>query len=520
MLKVTNIPREEAVSERYEIKLNGIPAKANFARVSAMPFNCVWPHHQRVLEQTEEAAFLNFSMSEPVKVEVTAPKSFSEAVVRPLADGIVPHTDGNTVTFTIEKAGQYTLELDGWHNALHIFANPECDYGICETDETVLYFPAGVHHPGIIHLKSNQTLYIDRDAVVYGAVIAVNAENIKILGEGILDGSWEERNNSSILVPQDLLRRNTQMDRFSPILKGQPTIDPVYPVKGSVLLQDQDAFLQFLEDGKYLYTCIHLFRCRNIEIKGITLRDASGFTVLPANCENMTIDNIKIIGNWRYNSDGVDFFNCRNSVLKNSFLRCFDDCVVLKGIPGWDTWNMENILVENCVVWCDWGASLEIGAETCAPEYRNILFRDCDCIHNAAAALRIHHCDRAFVHNLVYEDIRVEYSRYDLAMVVQCSDDMVYAPQYGQALLAHICFDGETYFSNDRLKGNVEAITYRNLKAHCDTGLPIPKLLFSGHNPEHMVRNVTVDGVFVNDEPITDEGIIEANEFTADIHFK
>ena len=25
---------------------------------------------------------------------------------------------------------------------------------------------------------------------------------------------------------------------------------------------------------------------------------------------------------------------------------------------------------------------------------------------------------------------------------------------------------------------------------------------------------------FVNDEPVTDEGIIEANEFTADIHFK
>ena len=110
MLKVTNIPREEAVSERYAIKLNGIPAKANFARVSAMPFNCVWPHHQRVLEQTEEAAFLNFSMSEPVKVEVTARKSFSEAVVRPLSDGIVPHTDGNTVTFTIDSSLLRRLE--------------------------------------------------------------------------------------------------------------------------------------------------------------------------------------------------------------------------------------------------------------------------------------------------------------------------------------------------------------------------------------------------------------------------
>ena len=53
MLKITNIPQEEKVSELYEIKLNGTPAKANFARVSAMPFNCIWPNHQRPLDQTE-----------------------------------------------------------------------------------------------------------------------------------------------------------------------------------------------------------------------------------------------------------------------------------------------------------------------------------------------------------------------------------------------------------------------------------------------------------------------------------
>ena len=104
MLKLTNIPQEEMVSGLYEIKLNGTPAKANFARVSAMPFNCIWPNHQRVLEQTEEAAFINFAMSEPVEMEVTVEKEFAEAVVRPLHDGIVPQVTGKTVKFTIEKA--------------------------------------------------------------------------------------------------------------------------------------------------------------------------------------------------------------------------------------------------------------------------------------------------------------------------------------------------------------------------------------------------------------------------------
>jgi len=520
MLKITNIPQEEMVSELYEVKLNGIAAKTNFARVSAMPFNCIWPGHQRALDQTEEAAFINFAMSEPVVMEVSAQNEFKEAIVRPLHDGIVPQVNGKTVTFTIEKPGQYILELDGWHNALHIFANPDVDYGVCPEDENVIYFPAGVHHPGVIYVESNQTVYIDKDAVVYGAIVAVKAENIKILGEGILDGSWEERTNTSIAVVVDHSRRNPQMDMYSPILRGRPTIDPVYPVKGSAVLQDKNAFLDMLEKGNYLYSCIHLFECKNVEITGVTLRDSSAYTVTIANCENLTMDTIKIIGDWRYNSDGVDLFNSRNCTLKNSFLRCFDDCVVLKGKVGWDTWNMENILIENCVVWCDWGASLEIGAETNADEYRNIIFRDCDCIHNCHAALRIHHCDRALVYNILYEDVRAEYTRYDLGSVYQCSDDMVYEPHFGQALFVHACFDGETYFSNDFIKGKIEKITYRNIQIYKEEGLPMPEMKFEGYNAEHTINDVVIDGVYVNGQRLDNAGVVQSNEFTKDIQFQ
>ena len=519
MLKITNIPHEEKISELYDIKVNGIAVKANFARVSAMPFNCIWPGHQRALDQTEEAAFINFAMSEPVCMEVTAKKEFMEAVVRPLYDGIVPQINGNTVTFTIEKPGQYILELDGWHNALHIFANPDYDYGVNAEDENVIYFPAGVHHPGLIMLESNQTVYIDKDAVVYGSICAVQAENIRILGEGILDDSWEERTNDSIPEPLDRQRRNPQWDAFNPRMKGLPVAEPVYPVKGSSILQDKNEFLKLLEDKNNLFTCLHLYGCKNVEIKGVTLRNAAAFTVVPANCENLVIDNIKIIGNWRYNSDGVDFFNCRNSVLKNSFLRTFDDSIVLKGMVGWDTWNMENILVENCVVWCDWGASLEIGAETNADEYRNIIFRDCDCIHNASTAIRIHNCDRALVHDLTYEDIRVEYSHYDVGGTYQSNDDMAYEPYYAQAIFVLACFGGN-YNSNAQQKGQIKNITYRNIQVLSEEGLKMPDIRFEGYDKDHMVSNVVIDGAYFNGERITDSGAIQTNAFTKNIRLK
>ncbi len=519
MVKLTNIPTEEKCSDLYDIKINGMPAKASTARVSAMPFNTVWPGHQRPLSQTEEAAFVSFAMSESVTVEVTVPQDFKEAVVRPLSDHIPLSVDKHTVSFTIEKPGQYILELDGWHHALCIFANPdrseEISSELSRVDRKVLYFPAGVHRCGVVRLESDQVVYIDRDAVVYGAFVAIQAENIKIIGEGILDGSFEERTDETIVKPQDQSRRNPSLG-FSRLLKGEIK-EPVYPVVGSVLLRDRESFWNFLTENHYLHTCIHLFGCKNAEINGVTLRDASGFTVIAANCEHLTIDNIKLIGNWRYNSDGIDFFNCRNCVIKNSFIRCFDDCIVLKGIPGWDTWNMEDITVENCVTWCDWGAALEIGAETCAPEYRNIIFRDCDCIHNTYTALRIHSCDRAYVHRILYDDIRVEFSCDDLAPVYQTSEDTEFIPHTHVAELIRVHYDGEVYFSNDKIKGQIEDITYREIRIYRDSGLSFPKISFEGYSAAHPVTHIRIDGLYDNDIRVTTEDVISKNTFTDDI---
>lgn len=516
-MKITKIPCGEKISDDFHIKLNGMPAEAYAARVSAMPFNCIWPNHQRPPEQTEEASFLSFEMNEAVTVELIASKEFREAVIRPLSENICPEIDKKIIKFTIEHPGQYTVELDGMHNALHIFANPEMDFKISPNDDNVIYFPAGVHRPGVIKLESNQTLYIDRNAVVYGAVLAVNAENIRILGYGILDGSWEERNNNSVLVPLDFSRRNTQMDIYSPIMKELPVSEISLPATGSVLIKNKEQYLEFLEKWHVLNSCIHLYKCSNVEINGIIMRDAPCFTIIAANCQNTIFENLKLIGMWRYNSDGIDIFNSQNCIIRNSFLRNFDDCVVLKGIVGWDTQNMENILVENCVIWCDWGRSLEIGAETCAPEYRNIIFRDCDCIHNSSAALSVHSCDYTNVHDILYEDIRVEYSKYDEKPVYQSSDDAVFSSEHNIPLLIYAGFDGETYFSCERQKGTISRIIYHNIQAYTDNEAALPSIVLQGYNKDHTINEVSISGLTLNDKPVNGKSMLNANEFALNI---
>ena len=200
MINITNIPCKEDVSNHFDITLNGKKAEAMYTRVSAFPFNRDWPGHQRPISQSELASMLSFSADEEVVLRVKPKKSFKEVVVRPLSEKISPVvSDDGVIEFTIAREGQYVLELDGTSEALHIFANPIKDFGVSPNDENVLYYGPGVHHTGQVELTDNMTVYIDKDAVVHGAFYAIDAKNIRIVGNGVLDGNWEERENYNFI---------------------------------------------------------------------------------------------------------------------------------------------------------------------------------------------------------------------------------------------------------------------------------------------------------------------------------
>ena len=76
------------------------------------------------------------------------------------------------------------------------------------------------------------------------------------------------------------------------------------------------------------------------------------------------LDNIKVFGQWRYNTDGIDIVNSQNITVKNTFVHSFDDTICIKGIDRYIHADCEYILVENCVLWCDWGRCCEFGFET------------------------------------------------------------------------------------------------------------------------------------------------------------
>jgi hypothetical protein len=304
-------------------------------------------------------------------------------MLKPYDLGVNPKVSDGRISFTLKENGGYVLELDDYHGLLYIFNNKPCP--IEDAAAVTHYFGAGVHFPGKITLHSGDTVYVDRDAFVYGSVFADNAENIRIYGNGIFDDSAEERLCEHCY------------DAYT---------------NGNIKLHD----------------------CRNVSVEGVGFVNSALWCVNLFHCFDVNIDGINVFGQWRYNTDGVDICNCQHVRLENSFVHSFDDAIVIKGVLPYADMDVRDIHVKNCVVWCDWGKGLELGVETECLEYDNITFEDCDILRGGNSAIDIGNGYTAHVHNVRFENIRIEMNGFDTPEQLQESLDMKYTRQGKTAL--------------------------------------------------------------------------------------
>ena len=484
----------------YEVYVNGEKVQLNTARVSAYPYNRRWPGHQRQIEQTELINFLSMQSDEEIELKVV-PKTPSFFVrIRPRALQMQAKTDANgVITVKIKGDAQFTIEPYGRSRALHVFIDKIASYNVDFSDENVIYFGAGEHEVGDIYLKSGQTLFLDEGAVVYATIFALHAENIRILGRGILDNS---KNKEKILCEASV--------------------------------EDNDvAVLNAVREMAINFVC-----CKNVEVDGITIRDALTYNMDAISCQNVTVNNVKIIGCWRYNSDGVHFSNCSNSTISNSFFRTYDDSICIKGFANYEysrflddekeedlSFVCQDILVKNCVVWNDWSKNLQVGTETFSKEIKNVRFEDCKLIHTTAICLAIWLVDNAKIHDITFKDIAVEFDDYNFNMETQRKNADIYENNYdlnSYASLVHfeISYHGEySLIQKEEELGEINGVNIENLRFY---SVQKPKFEFLGANGNSLVQNVRFNKVFWNDEPISNalfEKSVYKNDFVKDVKY-
>lgn len=466
-------------SDDYKVYINGKEIPVYSCRISKYPFNTWWPGHQRQIEQSEKVSYINLVSSEEICIEVEplAKKNFEKIMLKPYSKGIKPQVVGNRIVFTLKENGGYVLELDDYHGLLYIFNNKPITPP--KPEEVTYYFGKGIHFPGRITLKSNQSVYVDKDALVYGCIFAENAENIRVFGNGVFDDGTEERVSEQC---------------YKSVPNGN----------------------------------IKFYDCKNVEVTGVGFTNSAVWCVNVFHCFDVIIDGIKVFGQWRYNTDGIDIVNSQRITVKNSFVHSFDDSITVKGIDEYAYEDNADILAENCVLWCDWGKTCEIGFETSCKEYRNITFRNCDLLRAGGTACDINNGNFAEVHDVTFENIRIEIESFYTPPCGQQNDQQKYDRQNENHIsyIAKIANHriGSFYdFLNEKSiyeqqmdkerYAAIHDVKVKDIYVYCDSALiskakeKIAKIALERIVPDSKFENIVFENIYLNGTKLSKDDI-------------
>ena len=319
-------------------------------------------------------------------------------------------------------------------------------------DPNVLYFEAGKIHnmqPKLV-ATSGQTIYIEGGAIVKGAIYIQNADNITIAGHGIMDDYHTE-------------------------------IDP---------------------------SCwgMRIYKCKNVTVKDILLANMHGWTTYFVECEDVVVDNYKVIATWNYNNntgvenDGIGVMSSQRVKFLNTFSYSHDDTYVIKSGKWSYKGEVKDVLYDGCMAWNRWGGNaFEIGYEV-PYNISDIKYRNCYVLHSAAShgytfrhgALSIHNSGKGTVSDVSYENIHIDHPNE-------------FGVYYSIIKTSYTLPDGEVWGP-----GNITGVSLKNVYMY-ETP-PYGNIVF-GYDKDHTVKNITIDNLVIDGKKCTTHE--EAN-FTVD----
>lgn len=311
--------------------------------------------------RNSSVAIFDFDGKAEVRV-VAHGKHIDEARVRPLSYKIVPEYGDSIVTFTLDRPGNLSVEVNG-----DIFDNIQLFAGAIPTDiptgkelkkrlkdKNFIYYGPGFYKlDEPIRLKNDQQLCVAGGAYIDGVVKIDSASNVKVWGRGVMMPSHREEG-------------------------------------------------------------VYISHSRNVEVEGLVT------TQVPVGAsDGVNINNVKVISYYGW-GDGFNVFASSNVNYDGVFARTSDDCTTVyctrKGFEG----SARNIKMENSTLWADVAHVFEIGlhGNVEKPDSAvNLVYRNIDVLDEKEMQLdyqgvmSIDVGDNNLVKDVLFENIRIENIR-------------------------------------------------------------------------------------------------------------
>jgi len=253
--------------------------------------------------------------------------------------------------------------------------------------------PAGDFLTGAIHLRSKVNLHVSAGAtlrfspdprlylpVVFTRwegvecmnyspfVYAFEQQNVAVTGAGTLDGQascehwwpWVGRSNCGWRQGDP----NARADRNALFEMGERDVPPADRVFG---------------EGHYLRPqFIQFYRCKNVLVEGISVRNSPMWEIHPCLCTNVTVRKVTVVSHGP-NNDGCNPESSRDVLIQDCLFDTGDDCIAIKSGRNRDGRRVktacENIVIRGCTM-KDGHGGVTIGSEV-SGDVRNVFAEDC-----------------------------------------------------------------------------------------------------------------------------------------------
>jgi hypothetical protein len=250
-------------------------------------------------------------------------------------------------------------------------------------------FPAGKYLTGTIVLKDNVTLSLQKNAVILGSTDVEDYQNLDPFADGLgTDVGW------ALVVA---------VDAKNIAIEGEGAIDG----QGSKLKAQQiltDSRPEGKRWGRRPFL-LRIVRCNGVTVKGVTLYYSAAWTSHFFHSTNIQIEKVKILSRGVAHNDGIDIDGCQHVRIKDCDINSGDDALCFKTTSG--KMACSDIVVTGMKLKSSQGA-IKMGTESMAP-FENIKISNCYIYETNNGGIKLLTVDGAHLRNVEISNIEMVY---------------------------------------------------------------------------------------------------------------
>ncbi len=210
----------------------------------------------------------------------------------------------------------------------------------------IVVFAKGTYLSGSIHLKSNVTLQVEKEAKIQAVPKGVGAFDTPE------PTKWDKYQDFGLSHFHNSLIWGDSVDNVT--IRGEGIISGSGFLYVNPEVGDADKAISFKS-------------CKDVEIKDITITDGGYLAILATGCDGVNIYNVKI----ETKANGISLVGSSNVVLRNCEVETGDDGISLKSDYSLGRkLSSKNINISSCIISAG-GTALQLGPETVG-DFKNL----------------------------------------------------------------------------------------------------------------------------------------------------